>query len=393
MRGSIVARGKGRYALVFDLGRETDPASGRTRRKQKWVAFRGTRKRAEARLTELLGTVHGGTFVEPSKMTLVAWLREWVEKAIKPPLRRPETYRVYRSVIEGHVARAPLGLLPLQRVRALDLERYYADLKLSPGTVTVHHAVLHRALKKAVKDRLLPRNPAADVEARPRVAPGHEQVRLHCWSADEARTFLTATAKAGPQAAAFFALALETGMRRGELLGLRWRDVDLEAQQVTVAQQLTRAEGAPQFGPPKNGLPRAVAIGAQVATLLRRHRQAQASVKMANRTTYGDQGLVFAREPADLQTPGARLGDPLPIGGLAGREFERLTRAAGVRRIKFHGLRHTSATLALGAGVPLHVVSQRLGHRRPEITLGVYAHALPDQQVTAAERLGALLHG
>ncbi|PYR35370.1 MAG: hypothetical protein DMF90_13890, partial [Acidobacteria bacterium] len=164
MRGSLKRRYKGSWSLIHDLGREADPVTGRTRRRQKWVTFRGTRQQAEAKLTNLLGAAGGGTFVEPSKVTLLDWMRDWVEKAVKPPMRRPETYRVYRSIIERHIATSRVALIPLQRLRGSDLERYYADLTDAvPASITVHHAILHRALAKAVKDRLLTVNPAIDL--------------------------------------------------------------------------------------------------------------------------------------------------------------------------------------------------------------------------------------
>jgi integrase len=397
MRGSICQRYKkgkqGTWTLIFDLGRETvtDPATGQPKhkRRQKWVTFRGTKKQAESRLAELLGKANGGTFVEPSKLTLLDWLRDWLDKNVKPPLRRPETYRGYTSLVETHIASSPLALLPLQRLRAVDLERLYADLDLSPGTIGVLHAVLHRALRKATKERLIERNPADDVEARPRVPGGHDAARLHCWTADEAQTFLTATTTAGPQAAAFYALALETGARKGELCGLRWTDLDLDAARITIARQLS---ARCTFGPPKNGTPRTLALAEDVVALLGTHKRTQAELKMKNRAAYRDGGLIFARELAHT-AHGHQLGEALSPSHFGDREFRRLTKVAGVRRIKFHGLRHTAATLSLRAGVPVHVVAQRLGHKGVEITLSVYAHVLPDMQETAAERLGAVLHG
>ena len=182
-------------------------------------------------------------------------------------------------------------------------------------------------------------------------------------------------------------------MRKGELCGLRWSDVDLDVGRVTVAQQLTKPGPTPTFGPPKNGRVRIVSLGAETVELLRGHKRQQAEVKMANRPHYHDHGLVFAKEHADVQRHHDVLGDPLQANNLAERWVDHLIEAAGVPRIKFHGLRHTSATLLLGAGVPVHVVSQRLGHLRAQITLDIYAHALPDQQAQAAVTLGALLHG
>ena len=113
---------------------------------------------------------------------------------------------------------------------------------------------------------------------------------------------------------------------------------------------------------------------------------------MANRATYRDLGLVFAKEWSDLQRAGEMLGYPLPINNLGQREYAKLIKVAGVRPIKFHGLRQTCATLLLQAGTPIHVVSERLGHSKVSMTMEVYAHVLPDMQQHAADALGAILH-
>jgi integrase len=141
----------------------------------------------------------------------------------------------------------------------------------------------------------------------------------------------------------------------------------------------------------KNKMPRTIDLGAETVALLRRHRGQQAEMKLRNGDAYRDLGLVFAKEPVDRRRLDT-LGDPIQVNHLD-REFKKLAHGAGVRRIKLHGLRHTSATLLLQAGVPPHVVQQRLGHRSIAITLGVYAHALPAMQQDAAAKLAALLHG
>ena len=393
MRGSLKRRYKGSWSLILDLGYERDPKTGQTKRRQKWVTFRGTRKQAEAKINELVRSANRGEFVEPSKVTLIEWLRAWVEKAIRPPMKRATTYASYTGIIENHIATSRLALLPLQQIRASDLERYYADLGRAPKTIAVHHAVLHGALRKAMRDQLVTRNVAADVETRPKPAKDQGDAREHCWTAFEARRFLDTAKAAGAQPAAFYTLALDTGIRKGELCGLRWTDVDVDAATITIAQQLTGTGPQPTFGPTKTGGTRRVSIAAETVALLREHRRAQAEIRMKNRTSYHDFGLVFAKEWGDLQTPRATLGQPLQMNNLGQREFATLIKAAGVRRIKFHGLRHTSATLSLQAGTPVHVVAARLGHTKVEMTLNVYAHALPNQQQAAAERLGALLHG
>ncbi len=390
MRGSLVRRGNKRWAIVLDLGRVADPVTGVRKRKQKWISFQGTQRQAETKLNDLVGKAQRNEFVEPTKLTVIEYLRDWLDKAVKPPLRRPETYRVYKSIVESHVAEAPLATMPLQKVRASDLEHYYGTLSAKPATVTVHHAVFHRALKKAVKDRLLHTNPAADVEHRPRPTKDYAlHTRANCWTATEARSFIDAAKKAGTQVSAFCALALDTGARKSELNGLTWSDVDLDTGTANIDKQLDAAGKKPVFGPTKTHRSRTVALSADTVVRLRIHKRAQAELRMRNRTTYADFGLVFAREDADLQTPEARLGQPITT--LSESYYQRVVKAAGVKAIKFHGLRHTCATLLLSAGVPVHIVAQRLGHAQASMTLEVYAHALPNLQQDAASKLGAIL--
>lgn len=394
MRGSIVKRSRWSWSLVVDKGRD---ANGK--RKQKWVRFevprnlsaRDAHKQAEAKLAELLHQIDKGTYIDATKVTLIEHLRDWHTKVISSV--RPQTARIYLSMIDQHIAKAPIGTMPLQKVRASDIEAFYASRKLSPASIGVLHAVLHRALKTAVRDRLLVVNPAAAVENRPRVTKDHGQrAREHCWNADEARRVLAAAKEAGTQVSAFMSVALDSGARKSELLGLRWCDVDLDGATVTIAHQLSLDCGdEATFGPTKTGKSRTVTLGAETITRLRAHRKHQRELMMANRTTYQDDGLVFAKEPEHLQTPSAALGQP--CRALAGNQFRCVVKAAGVRLIKLHGTRHTAATLLLQAGVPVQVVAQRLGHAQVSMTLEVYAHALPNMQRDAAARLGALLGG
>jgi integrase len=392
MRGSVKQRYKGSWSLILDLGYQPDEKTGTLKRKQKWVTFRGTKKQAEARLTELLGAANGDTFVEPSKITLITWLRQWLE-GMKTQCR-PATYTRYHGIIENHISKAAIADMPVQKIRPSHLEAYYAAAAGSASTLTLHHTVIRRALRKAQRDRIVTVNVASDLDGRPRRARGgSEDARQHCWDVHEVQAFLKAAKAAGPQDAAFYALALDSGARKSELCGLRWVDVDLEEGKIRIVQQLNKPGPAPTFGPPKNGRPRTVALSAETVTLLKAHKKHQAAFKLANRPTYHDFGLVFAKEFGELRTRKDLLGQPLQANNLGERSFDRIRKAAEVRRIKFHGLRHTCATLLLRGGEPVHVVAQRLGHSDVQITLNTYAHVLPDMQQGAADRLGAVLHG
>ena len=287
----------------------------------------------------------------------------------------------------------------MQQVRPSHLEAYYAEKRktLQQATLTLHHTILNQAFEKAVIDRLVPFNPvkALGRQQRPKKQRGKaaQVAREQCWTATEARAFLAAATAAGTQPAAFYGLALDTGMRRGELCGLRWSDVDLTTGRITVAQQLLTPGPNPVFGPPKGKRARTIRIGAEMIDLLRAHKQKQAAIKMANRTTYQDHGLVFAKEWTDVRGRGEQtLGHPLQANNLGQREYANLITAAKVKPIKFHGLRHTCATMLLASGEAVPVVAQRLGHAQASMTLDVYAHATEDLQQAAATKMGALLH-
>ncbi len=240
---------------------------------------------------------------------------------------------------------------------------------------------------------LIARNPAALVVGKPKKKEGHDDVQDNCWEQHEARQFLETAKAAGPQPAAFYTLALDTGARKGELCGLKWADFDFGNGRVCIRRQLVKAGSGPKFGPIKNGKVRFIDLNRQTLALLAKHRIHQAEIKLANGPHYHDHGLVFAKEWGERQRHTDHLGDPLSMNNLGQREYAKLIKQAGVRPITFHGLRHTSATLSLQAGVPVHVVKERLGHKRIQTTLEIYAHAIPSMQKEAAAKLGAVLHG
>jgi integrase len=378
--------------IRFDLGDLVDPVTGKRTRRQKSVTVRGGKRKADARYRELQRAVDRGEFVERSALTLGAWLSEWLEKAIKPPACRLGTYHTYRHVVERKLMPV-LGAIRLQDLKAVDLKRYYTDQKLSSSTLAQHHAILSGALKAAVLEGLVTRNVAALVIGKPAIRRDHDRLRQNCWEAHEARAFLLAAKAAGPQPAALFAFALDAGARKGELCGLQWRDLDLDKGTVSLVRQLLKPGRVPVFGPIKNDMPRTLDLAAETIELLKAHKRSQAELKMRNRKAYHDLDLVFAKEWGDLHGREDSLGLPLQSNNLGQREFARLVKAANVRPITIHGLRHTSATLLLKTGTLPQVVQQRLGHKRVTMTMEIYAHALPSMQREAAQRLGAILHG
>jgi integrase len=392
MRGSLKQRSKGSWSIILDLGYHINPDTGLRKRKQRYQTINGTRKEAEDKLADLLKEVKDGQYVDASTLTLGAWLREWF--AASKSKWAAGTVERYRGIIERDLAPSTIGQSLIQKLRDTHLEAYYAASGLAAPTLVVHHSILQQAIRKAAKSKIISINFAADLDHKPRLNRGKRTAaRMHCWTALEARRFLQEATTRGSRPAAFYTLALDSGARKGELCGLTWANLDLDAAKMHVVQQLLKPGPTPEFGPPKTGRPRTIALSAETVALLRAHRQQQRELMMAHRTTYRDFGLVFTKEGHDLRQPTEQIGQPLQANNLGQREYASIIKAAGVKPIKFHGLRHTCATLLLQARTPVHVVSERLGHSKVQMTLEIYAHVLPDMQQEAADTIGALLHG
>ena len=361
-----------RYILTVDLGK--DPLTGE--RRQRRFTYR-TKREAERARTEKLAEIDKGTVVDRSRQTVAELLRYWLETYARHHVR-PGTLEGYEYTINGHIIPA-LGTVPVQRLTAQQLQQFYSD-KLtagcSPRTVQLCHLRLKQALRMAVEMGLVARN-VADVVRSPRV----EQREMRTWSAAQAQQFLAVAAQSsyGP----IWMLLLATGMRRGEALGLRWQDVDVEQRVVHVRQTVTVVRGAPHVGPPKSkSSRRAVPVPAQVMAALREHRARQNAQRLSLGALWQDNDLVFA----------TAVGTPINPNNLT-RDYDRWVKRAGVPRIRIHDQRHTHVTLALAAGANIKAVSQRVGHAKTSITMDLYAHVLPEQHLDVSDRVGAALFG
>lgn len=376
MPGRIVKRSPSSWTVVVDLGR--DPVTGR--RRQLSRAVRGPKRNAEAELVRLLHDRDSGVERPVGKLTVGAYLEQWLRDY--GPTLAPKTLDSYRGIVDAHLVPA-LGSLELTALRPSHIQALYARMRvsgrvdgsggLSARTVVRYHQVLHAALHQAVRWQLLVRNPADSVEP-----PKADRRELRATTPDEARAVMAA-ADATP-VGAFVRLALLTGMRRGELLGLRWSDIHDGAAHVQQTAQRIRGKGI-VFRQPKTRLSRrSVALSTEALALLRSHRVQQAEARLLAGPAYEDRDLVFA----------TGLGTPLEPGNLR-RTWLRITSAAGLPGLRIHDLRHAHATLMLGQGVHPKVVSERLGHASVNITLDTYSHVLPGLQAAAAEALDAVL--
>ena len=382
MRGHIRKRGKNSWAVVVDLGR--DPATGR--RRQKWFAHK-TRREAEAHLAQIVAAMQGGGWTPPAKMLLRdffdQWLRDYAAGAVGPVTLRnyADTIRVHLKPGLGHV---PLSMLSPQAIQGY-LSRKLQN-GLSPTSVQAHYRLLHEVLGHAVKWGLLSRNPAAQV-----TAPRRRRFEPQVWDEEQVRLFL-AEAKRSSRYYPLYLTAILTGMRAGELAGLRWQDVDLALGVASVRQTLYRLDGskaageAPRvlFKTPKTAAGRrAVALPEAVVAALRDLRADQEENRRLLGADYHDHGLVFCQPN----------GKPLHSHNISQGDLRRMLARAGLPRIRFHDLRHSHATLLLRQGEHPKIVSERLGHAGVGITLDVYSHVLPGMQAQAAARLEARLFG
>lgn len=368
MRGSITKRGDSWTAIV-DL--PPDPATGK--RRQKRVTAR-TKREVESKVAELIQKTHIG-FVDAGRVTVHQFLADWMPAA--ETTLRASTARRYADAIRLHIE-PQLGNIRLSKLAPGDLQSLYTNrlaAGLSPTTVHHLHAILHRALDQAVKWGYVMRNVADAVDP-----PRRNRPEMRCWSSEEVTRVLRAAE--GDEYEALWHLALTTGMRRGELLGLRWSDVDLDAGSLSVARTLSRGKTSRlEAGEPKTQAGRRrVALPASTVARLRRHQTRQKAVWLEVGPAYADRNLVFATVN----------GTPIHPNTLA-RAFGRLITKAAVPRIRFHDLRHTSATVLLARGEHPKVVQERLGHASIRETLDRYSHVSKDMQQRAAAHFDSLL--
>lgn len=342
-------------------------------------AYFETRKEALDWLAEVRVRAARGLLPEPSRLTVAEYLAFWLENGARPSVR-PPTYRQYEQYVRNHIVPV-LGSIRLQALKPADIQALYTrklDEGLARRTVQLVHAILHKALSQAVDWGLLAASPADRVKApRPQPRPG----AVRALSPEEARRFLEAARDYDYYP--LFVLALTTGMRLGELLGLKWEDVDFEAGAVHVRRGLYRVRGRWVEGEPKSAAGRRKVILPPLAlSVLKEHRVAQLEARLKAGPDWEDSGLVFA----------TAAGRPIHPRSVT-RTLKTILGRAGLPDIRFHDLRHTHATLLLKEGVNPRVVQERLGHSQISLTLQTYSHVLPDLQKEAAEKLNRTLTG
>ena len=338
--------------------------------KRRYVSGK-TREEVRRKLVKAMSDRDGGLVFNAGALTVGEYMDRWLTD-VRDTVRQ-STHERYEHAINPHITPA-LGRIKLKDLTSAQVRWFYRerlDSGLAPATVHKMHVVLHKALKAAVSDGLIPRNAAADLKL-PRII----REEIDPLNQKEARRLLEAAG--GDRLEALYVLALNTGMRQGELLALKWEDVDLERSVLRVRRTLSRRDNAYGLGEPKTKKSRrTIRLTAGAVEALRAHLSRQLGEMERLGSLYQPGGLVFATTTGTIINP----------SNLRNRSFKPLLQCAGLRQIRFHDLRHTCATLLLSKDVNPKVVSEMLGHTSVSITLDIYSHLLPDMQEKAAKAL------
>jgi integrase len=342
------------------------------------VFYGKTRKEVKDKLAVALHEQQQGTLVANSQQTVEQFLIDWLENTHKRSVR-PRTYERYKQAIDLHIIPA-LGRYQLQKLTVQQVQAFYAkeeDKGIAPATIIYHHSVLHNALGKAVAWGLISRN-VCDLASLPR----KQHYEIQPLTAVQAQKFLDTVH--GHRWEALFALALTTGMRRGELLGLKWQDINLETGILQVRRILSRVptqmanrEHVYVEAEPKTAKSRrSIAIAPFALEVLKQHYEQQLEAKMKAGTSWQWHDYVFCT------SVGTHLGPNHVV-----EEFKKLLTQAGLPNIRFHDLRHSAASLLLTVGVHPKIVQEVLGHTQISMTMDIYSHVLPGMQQDAMGKL------
>jgi integrase len=368
MKGHLRERSPGHWAIILD---SRDPQTGA--RKRRWHSFVGTKRQAQIECARLISEIQAGTQVDPTRETVAAFFERWLEHMQGQV--SPRSLERYAELCRKNLAPL-LGGLPLAKLQPAHISQAYAkaltsgrrDGKggLSARTVDHVHRVLHEALQQAVLWRLLATNPAAFVKP-----PKVERAKMKTYDLRQTAELLEALR--GNRMFIPTVLAGLCGLRRGEIVALRWRHLDFDAGHISIEQSAEQTRTGVRYKPPKSGRARTVAMGATVAAELRAHRLAQAQDLLTLGVRLTDDSFVVAQ--AD--------GSPLQPNTLTHNWVIECAKT-GLPRIRFHDMRHTHATHLLASGVHPKIASERLGHSKVGLTLDTYSHVLPNMQAGAA---------
>lgn len=371
-RGNLTKRGESSWRMKFDIG--ADSVTGK--RRIEYVTFKGSKREAQAELTRRLAALDAGTHVRHSIDTVADYARRWLSD-IAPAKASPKTLERYAEICAHHIT-PRLGETALQKLEPASIDTFYQHLRtegrrdgrggLAPQTVLHVHRLLSQILESAVKARKLRVSPMAGVQTTPKV----RKTEIQILDDGEIKTLLSHLRDHHVFVPTL--IATSTGMRRGEILALRWRDVDLDRATLLVSQVLEQTKAGISIKMPKTERSRrSISLPARLVAELRAHRKAQAELYLKLGIGKPEHDLVCADWDGAMRAP-----------RLFSKQFAAAAEACGLGHVTFHGLRHTHITQLLRSGVSVHIVSQRAGHSNPATTLNIYSHLLASDQETAA---------
>lgn len=390
-KGSITSRKdkNGRHVswlVKYEAPRDPDKPKAR---QQRYETVRGKRSAAQALLNKRLREIDTGEFVNPESITLKEWAAHWLENVAPKRAKAGRTRERYGELLECYLL-PKLGGTALQKLSSAAIDKAYAELEAGGGrggkalsARTVHHChrLLSEILRAAVKARKVPRN--ACEAASP---PGPDASPASAFSLEEINRILADVD--GTSIGPLVRLALATGARRGELAGLRWSDVDLEARTVSIARSVELVGNVVGIRLPKTEKSRrTIRLGDAEITTLRAMWKEQAELALKLGIRLPSDAYLFPLEPDQPMTP-------INPDRLTGR-FNTVLERVGIKRrgLSLHSLRHSSATLLLRGGIDLKTVSSRLGHSTVKLTGDVYAHVMADMDQRAGDLASAIING
>ncbi|WP_127580975.1 site-specific integrase [Paenibacillus koleovorans] len=378
MKGHIAKKGN-RYYIVINMGK--DEVS--KKRILKWMPGGYDRKKdAEKVLPDILSSINHGTFVEPTDDTFGSLMATWLQE--KKSEVRPGTWKSYAWLVNMHLI-PHLGHIKLMKLEPKHLRDLYHEILfkkkgIAAASIRKLHVLVMDALNRAVEWRKIPYNMAAVVKL-----PQGKAEKFEVWDEEQLKLFLDEAIK--DQYFIIFELAASTGMRQSEILGLRWKDVDLQAGRISVRQAYTKGESGHEMSDTKTEKSvRSIALFPETVEFLKQHKANQNEHHMRNRKLYQDHGLVAQ----------SGFGTPVNPRNLM-RNYYKILKIIhehhAVPKVRFHDLRHTHATILLKRGVHPKIVQERLGHSSINVTLDTYSHVLPNLQEAVLKNIGDSILG
>lgn len=377
MRGHIRKRGN-YYSIVIDIG--NDPIT--KKRKQKWYSGYKTKREAEKALSEIINRLENGNYYDLQNILVTDYLNKWLNNYIKNNYAR-NTYSSYLNIINRYIS-PNIGKIELLKLKPFHIQSLYNhminDLNLSSSTINICHSTIHSALNQAIKWEILNSNPADAVKP-----PKKEKVRFNILNVAEVNSLLKTIKNTSFYLPVL--LAVTTGMRRSELLALKWNNVDLDKGLIFVENQIRfTSKDTFELLPCKtHNSERTIFMLPYTIPLLKEHKKNQLEKKIAFGDNYNDFNFICTKD----------TGYPYNPKYISTKFYDLIRRRNNkynIPIIRFHDLRHTHATLLIEQGINPKIVAERLGHKSIRTTLDIYSHALPSMQQEAAEKLNNVLN-